>query len=151
MARAPWFATRPGPAARLTPAAALVLTVSMAVGWRLHADTLMARATAGRPAPGPPRVNVHTPPPIAFVRGWLREHAPADARIIDCAGLGLNVRLYPRPVAEESANGRSSARCDRLLASPPAPHVLVLTATQPGDPAWATAMAAAELRVVASD
>ena len=27
MARAPWFATRPGPAARLTPAAALVLTV----------------------------------------------------------------------------------------------------------------------------
>lgn len=126
----------------------IALVCALAIGWRTHADTLIARASANRPVPGPPRVQLDTPPPITFVRGWLRQHAPVDSHIIDCAGLGLDVRLYPRAVDQASANGRSSGRCARMLAGPPSPNTLVLTRAPPPNPAWTTAFSAGDLLIV---
>ena len=134
--------------------AAGVLTLALALGWRMRAATLLDRATGVRRQPSghAQAVRIDALPPIAMARRVLRERAvpgPSGAlRVVDCAGLSLDERLYPQPVEEAAFNGRSSARCKRLLSGPASPNVWVLARGE-ADASWVVeAVAGADLRVL---
>ena len=122
----------------------------ISVGWRFH-DSLYARMSApilsGMDPRRAPAVRIVSLPPTSEARGWLREHASADSNIIDCAGLDLDLRLYPWQVNEIAKNGRPSSRCADLLAAPATPNTYVW-ARGTADPSWVAApLRAQALRV----
>lgn len=134
--------------------AVLALTVvALTLGWRAH-DSLRARMTAAPDVRLDPRrapaVRLGSPPPTLETRRWIREHAHDGSRIVDCAGLALELRLYPWPVDTIARNGRPSARCAALLAAPATPDTFVL-ARESADASWLAApLRAPALHVYAS-
>ena len=135
-------------------AAVGVLLAAISVGWRFH-DSLYARMSApilsGMDPRRAPAVRIVSLPPTSEARGWLREHASADSNIIDCAGLDLDLRLYPWQVNEIAKNGRPSSRCAELLAAPATPNTYVW-ARGTADPSWTPApLKAQALRVFHKD
>lgn len=133
---------------RGTLAAGVALAAAFALGWRVHADTLLARAT--REDPAHRHLRIDTPPPVTRARAWLRANVDSDTVVIDCAGLTLPVLLFPHPVDAASVNGRSSARCKRLLSGPASATALVLTQVPAGNPSWRTAFDAGDGLLVVS-
>lgn len=131
-----------------------VAFAGISVGWRAH-DSLHARMSAPKLSGMDPRrapaVRLVSLPPTSEARGWLREHARADSNIIDCAGLDLDLRLYPWQVNEIARNGRPSSRCVDLLAAPATPNTYVW-ARGTADPSWTPApLRAQALRVFTQD
>ena len=58
--------------------------------------------------------------------------------------------LFPHPVDAASVNGRSSARCKRLLSGPASATALVLTQVPGSNPSWRTAFDAGDGLLVVS-
>ncbi len=108
-----------------------------ATAWRTGTETLSLRARSGPPTNGrrAPVTQLDPRNPVATTRGWLRANAAPDARILDCAGLSLHLRLYPRAVDEGSRNGRSSSRCQKLIGAAAEPKTLVLS-RESVNPSW---------------